>query len=200
MVGWSIPTGGSGATTAAPCLPDSDRAAMVARMSQDGLRFALLALALLLNGCGLDVRADAAKGIVSFLDAVHRGDRPAFEAALDRPALRADLRAQLVGLGRARALDVDGGPSEFALDRMITPRAIKLVEAHTGQAASRSPTAAQIAPTLKVADRRRVCVSDPGRGRCLLTFAKEKGAWRLVGMQATDLKVQLPPDPKARRP
>ena len=202
MVRWSIPTGGSGATIAAPRLPDSGRAAMVAPMSQDGSRFALpaLALALALGGCGLDVRTDAAKGIVRILDAVHRGDRPAFEAALDRPALRADLRAQLVALGRARGLDVDGGPTEFALDRMITPRAVKLVEARTGQPASRSPTAAQIALTLKVADRRRVCVSDPGKARCLLTFAKEKGGWRLVGMQATDLMIELPPDPKARRP
>lgn len=174
---------------------------MVAPMSQDGSRFAspALALALLIGGCGLDVRADAARGIVKVLDAVHRGDGPAFEAALDRPALRADLRAQLVALGRARSLDVDGGPTEFALDRMITPRAFRMVEAQTGQAASRSPTAAQIAQTLKVTDRRHVCVTNPGRTRCLLTFAKDRGAWRLVGMQATDLKIELPPDPNARR-
>ena len=173
---------------------------MVGRMFRKGPTVAFLALALLVSGCSLDVRANAAKGIARFLDAVHRGDRPAFEAALDRAALRANLRGQLVDLGRARGLDVDGGPSDFALDRMITPQAFKLVEARTGEALPMAPSAAQIALTMKVTDRTHVCVSDPGKDRCLLDFAREKGVWRLVGMQATDLKIEVPPDPRKKRP
>ena len=73
---------------------------MVRRMSKSGPAAAFLAIVCALSACSLDVRADASQGIARFFDAVHRGDRKAFEAAIDRPALRADLRAQLAELGR----------------------------------------------------------------------------------------------------
>jgi hypothetical protein len=126
---------------------------------------------------------------------VHRGDRKAFEAAIDRPALRADLRDQLAALGRANALDVGEGASEFALDRMITPQAFQMVEARTGRVLPVAPTAAQIALTMKVRDKTHVCVTDPGKDRCVLVFAKRGGAWRLTAMQATDLKIEVPAAP-----
>src|SRR5207253_1086966 len=115
---------------------------MVRDMLRKGVRAAVSLLALALAGCGVDVRADAAQGVARFLDAVRRDDRKAFEAAIDRPALRADLRDQLAQLGRAKGLDV-GGASEFALDRMISPEAFRLVEARTGQAMPVAPSAAQ---------------------------------------------------------
>jgi len=165
-------------------------------MQSKGPVVALSALALFMGACGVDVRADASQGVARFLDAVRRGDRQAFEAAIDRRALRADLRDQLAALGRASGVDVDGGPSEFALDRMITPEAFSLVEARTGQALPMAPTAAQVALTMKVRDKSHVCVDDPARHRCLISFAKRDGTWRLVGMQATDLKIALPPEPR----
>jgi hypothetical protein len=168
-------------------------------MQAKGLGVALSALALLLSACNIDVRADASQGIARFLEAVHRGDRQAFEAAIDRPALRADIRRQVVELGRASGLDVGEGPSEFALDRMITPDAFRVVQAQTGQAVPMAPTAAQVALLMKVRDKSHVCIDDPARHRCLLTFAKAKGAWRLVGMQATDLRIELPPEPKGSK-
>lgn len=164
---------------------------MVRRMFSKAQLTAFLALAAL-GGCDINVRADASRGIASFLQAVHTNDRAAFEAALDRPALRADLQRQIVDLGRANSLDV-GGPSEFALDRRITPQAFQLVEARTGQALPAAPTVAQVALLMKVIDGRHVCVRDLRRDRCLLTFAKEKGAWRLVGMQATGLTIEVAP-------
>ncbi len=172
---------------------------MVRRMLKKGPAAAFLALSLALAGCSLDVRADASRGIARFLDAVHRDDRKAFEAAIDRPALRTDLRNQLADLGKAKDLDVGEGASEFALDRMITPQAFQLVEARTGRALPVAPTAAQIALTMQVHDKAHVCVAGPapdtGKTRCLLSFAKRGGGWRLVGMQATDLKIELPPTP-----
>ena len=38
----------------------------------------------------------------------------------------------------------------------------------------------------------RACLKDPDdEARCLLTFAKSKAGWRLVGMQAMDLTIPL---------
>jgi hypothetical protein len=53
---------------------------------------------------------------------------------------------------------------------------------------------------MKVKDKSHVCLGDPGKDRCILNFAKRGGTWRLVGMQATELKVvALPPPPAAKR-
>ena len=155
-----------------------------------------LALPLALGACGIDVRADAAQGIARFLDAVRRGDRAAFEKAIDRPALRADLRDQLADLGRAKDIDIEGGPSEFALDRMITPEAFRLVSAHSGEPLPIAPSAAQVALLMTVKDKTHVCLGDAAGQRCALAFAKRDGVWRLTAMRATELKVvALPPPP-----
>lgn len=152
-----------------------------------------VALAAVLGGCGLGVRADAAKAVAGFLDAVHHGDRTRFEAGLDREALREDLRRQIVAVGLGSSLVVDGGPSEFALDRRITPSAFHLVEAQTGQALPLAPTPAQVAALLKVQDRSHVCLQSPKTARCVLSFAKRNGVWRLVAMPAANLVVAVPP-------
>ena len=157
---------------------------------------ALAALAVAMGGCDIGVRADASKAVARFLTAVQDDDRTAFEAGIDREALRADLRDQLTDLARAKGVVVDGGPSEFALDRMISPAAFRLVEASTGEALATAPSAAEIALIMKVRDRSHVCVGDPGKARCLLSFSKRSGTWRLVGMQATDLRIAVPPAPK----
>ena len=167
-------------------------------MFRRNLVVALAALAVALGGCDLSVRADASKSIERFLKAVHDHDRTAFEASIDRAALRADLRDQLTELARAKGVVVEGGPSEFALDRMISPAAFRLVEANTGQALPGAPSAAEIALIMKVQDKAHVCVGDPRANRCALSFAKRGGTWRLVGMQATDLKIAVPPAPSKK--
>lgn len=173
---------------------------MVRRMLRSRVCLAATALCLGLCACGLDVRADAAQGIARFLDAVRRDDHAAFEAAIDRPALRTDLRDQLAELGRARDLDIEGGPSEFALDRMITPEAFRLVSARTGQPVPIAPTAAQVALLMTVKDKAHVCLGDAAGQHCALAFAKRNGGWRLTGMRATELKVvALPPPPATKR-
>lgn len=167
-------------------------------MFRKSLAVALAALAVAMGGCDVGVRADASKAIERFLTAVHNDDRKAFEVAIDRPALRADLRDQLTDLARSKGVVVEGGPSEFALDRMITPAAFQLVEAQTGRALHVAPNAAAIALMMQIKDRSHVCVGDPGKPRCTLSFAKREGTWRLVGMQATDLKIEVPPAPKKK--
>jgi hypothetical protein len=167
-------------------------------MLRTNLVVALTALAVTLGGCDIGVRADASKAIERFLTAVHNDDRAAFEAGIDRHALRADLRDQLTDLARAKGVVVEGGPSEFALDRMISPAVFHLVAAKTGEALPTAPSAAEIALIMKVRDKAHVCVGDPSKPRCLLSFAKRGGVWRLVGMQATGLRIEVPPAPSKK--
>ena len=150
-------------------------------------------LAMGLGGCNMGVRGDASKDIAAFLKAAHQGDRKAFEAGLDRPALRSDLGDQIADLGRSNVLVVDGGPSEFAIDRMISPKAFRLVEAQTGRALPEAPTPAQVQLLMKVIDRSHVCIRNPAKNHCVLQFAKKKGQWRLVGMPAIGLKIEVQP-------
>lgn len=138
----------------------------------------------MLGGCSLDAKGDAAKAISAFLGAVQREDTTAFDAALDRPALRKDLGDQLATLARTSGVDINGGPSEFAMDRMITPQLVRRAEAAAALPAT--PSAEQVAPGLKTVGKHTVCLQDAARSRCLLTFAKSGKTWRLVGMQATD--------------
>src|SRR3569623_510929 len=105
---------------------------MVRRMLRQGFLAALCGVALALAGCSLDAKGDAAKAVASFLAAAKADDTAAFEAALDRPALRIALRDQLAALARSSGLDVNGGPSEFAMDRMITPQLVRRAEAGAG--------------------------------------------------------------------
>jgi hypothetical protein len=167
-------------------LPDAAGAAMVAGMLHKPNVVALLALAVLLGACGAGVRAKASASIASFLAALQRDDSRAFEAALDRPALRTDLRAQMAELAKRTGVDVGEGPSEFALDRMITPQAVRVTAARVGPGWPATPTAAQIVPHMKVRDNgAQVCLEEAATKRCLLTFAKEDAGWRLVGMLFT---------------
>lgn len=158
------------------------------------LTAALAALSLGLVACSANIRADAAKDVERFLVAAQTHDRAAFEAAIDRPAVRQDLRRQLLAVAKADALEVEGGPSDFALDRMIAPEAFQLVQAETGHALPTTPSAAQLAVMMRVVDKRHVCLEAPAApDRCLLTFARGKDRWRLVGMRATDLQIQMGP-------
>jgi hypothetical protein len=149
------------------------------------LLIAILALAAPLSGCGLvGERGQASKAIAAFLGATQRNDQKAFEAGVDRSALRSDLRDQLAELGKAHGMDVDGGASEFALDRMINPQAVRLTAASVAPGWPATPTAAQVILRMKVRDLSHVCLEQVGTRRCLLNFARRDGVWRLVGMVA----------------
>ncbi|HXA39919.1 MAG TPA: hypothetical protein VNW53_13040 [Phenylobacterium sp.] len=153
-------------------------------MQTRGFVAALSALAFLLSACGLGERSDASKAIAGFLAAVQRDDLTAFEAGVDRAALRSDLRDQLAEVGKSRGMDVDGGASEFALDRMISPQAVRLAAAQTAPGWPAAPTPAQVTPRMKVRDLNHVCLEQAATKKCLLEFARRKGVWRLVGMPA----------------
>jgi hypothetical protein len=148
--------------------------------------FALLtASTLLLAGCGGTAPTGAVAAADRLLDAARAGDRAAFEAGIDRTAVREDVRRQLVETARASALEVDGGPSEFALDRMISPQAVRRV-------ADEARAESDLRGHMRGLGPERACLGDaPVGGDCLLTFARGDGRWRLVGLRARDLGVEL---------
>ncbi len=154
------------------------------------------ALAFFLCACTGGTKTEASKDVAGFLDAVRRGDRAAFNTGVNRVEVRSDLREQVKELARLKGVEVDGGPSEFAIDRMIAPEAFHLVDARTGQPLATAPTPAQVAGMLKVRNSTRVCLDDAATHACRVTFAKRDGGWKLVGMPATDLRIEFPPAPK----
>jgi hypothetical protein len=172
---------------------------MVRRMTKIGLSIgALGALAVTLQACSAAPEKAAAGPVRSLLAAAQAGDAAAFEALLDRPAIREDLRKQLAPVARANAVLVDGGPSNLALDRMIGPAAFRLVDSTSGARLASAPSQAQVTTLLKRVDRRRVCIPDrtPLRN-CIATFAKEPAGWRLIGMLAGGVTVAVPPEPQS---
>jgi hypothetical protein len=143
-----------------------------------------------LAGCGLGERGDASRAIARFLAAADKGDRTAFEAGVDRKALRADLADQMADLGRNHGLDIGEPPTEFVLDRLISPLAVQQAATRTAPNWPARPTAQQIVPRMKVRDITHVCLEEQGSKKCLLTFTKADGAWRLTAMPAGALHAQ----------
>ena len=150
----------------------------------------IIAAAFVLSGCGGSAPQGAAESASRLLAAALKGDRVAFEAEIDRAAVRDDVRRQIADVARGKALDVEGGPSEFALDRMISPGAIRVVHAGTGEALTVAPSTGQVAKMMTALDGRRACVRGK-KGDCLLTFAMERRDWRLVGMKAMDVEIEV---------
>ena len=164
-------------------------------MVRTGWAAAVLAISVGLAGCGplgwgLGERGDASKAIARFLAAADKDDRAAFEAGVDRKALRADLADQMADLGRNHGLDIGEPPTEFVLDRLISPLSVKQAAARTAPNWPAQPTAQQIVPRMKVRDLTHVCLEEQGSKKCLLTFAKRDGVWRLIGMPASAVHAQ----------
>lgn len=154
--------------------------------------FVLAALALPLAGCGGAAPRGAAESASRLIAAALKDDRAAFEAQIDRKAVREDLRRQVAAVARTDALEVDGGPSEFALDRMIGPQALTVIAAGSGRTPAAPPSASAVAAQMKMIDDKRACVrAAPSGGDCVLTFARADRGWRLVGMKAMGARLEV---------
>ena len=152
-----------------------------------------VALSLTAAACGKAGTKDAGAAVQALLAAAQAGDVQAFEAGIDRPALREDLRRQIAALAVQSGLDV-GGPSDLALDKMIGPDAFHL--SLGGAPLTAPPSVAQVAAQLKPAGKDRVCLHDLAAPQaCRLTFAREAAGWRLVALPADHPTIELAPEP-----
>jgi hypothetical protein len=142
-----------------------------------------------LGACG-DARQQAAPDVRKFLAAAAGDDRMVFEARIDRPSVRADLKGQLLAEPDVRALQDQLGDEtgDVAADRMISPESFRLLRVGDGQLPARTASTKEIAARLKVLAPERVCLPDEtDKTRCLLTFARQGGHWKLVGLRAPDV-------------
>ena len=145
-----------------------------------------------LAGCGMGAQKQAAAGVAQFLAAVQTGDRVAFEAAVDRASVREDLRRQMVGMAKANGLEVEGGPSDLTLDRMIAPAVFHLA-GPDGQPLAQPPAAAQLGPMIRLLDGQHACLL--AAGHCQLMFGRSPQGWRLTAMPPPEVTVVIAPGP-----
>ena len=156
------------------------------------LRLALTVLiALSLSACATVTRYDAAGDIHAFLVSIRDGDKTAFEAHVDRPSLKEQLRARVTagmlkrqdGLGALGAL-LAGPLVDVAVDQLVQPSVFLAVAEANGYASSKPlPSRAALTGALRRLDEDRVCVTTKRDGPCVLDFRNEAGVWRLVAFE-----------------
>ena len=165
------------------------------------VRDVLLGLAALpLTACASVQRLDAAGDVHALLISIRDDDQAAFDAHVDRAALKQELQAKLdERLGRdeqLKGLAAILGPAvvDFAGDALVQPRVFKLVAEHYGYTPqTKIPNAVEIAGALRPLPDGRVCAVTKKNGPCLLTFTKEQGVWKLTGFEgdAKMLRIRL---------
>jgi outer membrane murein-binding lipoprotein Lpp len=153
-----------------------------------------LAVGLLLAGCGVEAKYQAAPQVKTFFDAVRDGDGIRFERHVDRPALRGLIRRRLVEAAGPEAARVAGrltGPAgERTVDRLIAPAAFRIDWKRAGFPMPSGPTTPELAAALRTLGPDRVCLPDGAdRDRCALTFARRDGIWRLTAIDPRTVKV-----------
>ncbi len=158
-------------------------------MSLRVLSAALLALSL--GACATVERYDAAGDIHAFLVSIRDNDKAGFDAHVDRPALKAQLRVRVqAGLLKrndnlAALASMFAGPLvDAAVDQLVQPGVFLAVAEANGYAPSKPlPGRAAIAGALRNLDDGRVCVTVKRDGPCVLDFRNEDGTWRLVAFE-----------------
>jgi hypothetical protein len=150
--------------------------------------------ALALGACATVQSYDAAGDVHALLIAIRDQDKAAFDAHVDRPALKSQLRARLMAgflrqgdaKGDAGALGVMlAGPLvDIAVDALVQPSVFLAVAEAKGYSPSRPiPGRAAIAAAIRPLGEGRVCVFTKRDGPCVLDFQDEGGVWRLVAFE-----------------
>jgi hypothetical protein len=164
------------------------------------MRAVLIALVTLaLTACATATRYDAAGDIHTLLVAIRDNDRQAFDAHVDRPALKAQMKGRLTAtmvqrggpLGGALA-QMLGGVTDTVVDAAVQPEVFLAVAEAKGYRPSKPlPGRVAITGSLRYLEGDRVCVVDKKDGPCLLVFRNESGTWRLIGYEGPlgDLKL-----------
>ena len=161
--------------------------------------FVLAFCALALSGCATLTSYDAAGDVHAFLVSIRDGDRAAFEAHVDRAALKQQLEARVTAglLKRKDALAALGavlaGPlADAAVDQLVQPSVFLAVAEAKGYAPSKPlPSRAALTGSLRALDDGRVCVATRRDGPCLLDFEKEDGVWKLVAFEGDVSQLKL---------
>ncbi len=151
----------------------------------------LLAAFVALGGCASTARLSAAGDIHGFLVSIRDDDKTAFNAHVDRPALKAQLRDRLVadaarrdpGLG-ALAAALGGPLVDVAVDKLVRPEVFREVAEELGYSPDKPlPGSLSIAEALRSIDDGHVCVVRKKDAPCIFVFTDEGGVWRLTAFE-----------------
>jgi hypothetical protein len=161
-------------------------------------RLAILALSLCLAACASVQRLGAANDVHALLLSIRDNDQAAFDAHVDRPALKAQIQTLIEQRAAKRygglASLLAPGLADFAGDTLVQPAVFKYVAQQYGYSDQTPiPGAIAIAGALKSLPDGRVCAITKQHGDCKLIFSKEAGVWKLTGFQgdAKDLRLKL---------
>ncbi|CAN7156337.1 DUF2939 domain-containing protein [Phenylobacterium sp. LjRoot164] len=158
------------------------------------MRVLILALAALtLSACATAQRYDAAADVHALLVSIRDNDKAAFEAHIDRPALKRQIETRMMaetrksgandGLAALGAL-IAPTLADLAGEALLQPNVFRSVAAYYGyDAAKPLPGPMVIGGQLKTVGEGQVCVPRKKDGPCLLTFTEEQGTWRLSGFE-----------------
>lgn len=158
-------------------------------------------LALSLGACATVERYDAAGDIHAFLISIRDNDRQAFDAHVDRPALKTQLKARFTAeiLRRTGTLggvlaQFMGGVVDPLVDAAVQPEVfLAIAEAKGYQPSQPLPGRVAITGSLRKLEDERVCVTSKKDGPCLLVFRNEGGIWRLVAFEGPMDGLRIPP-------
>jgi len=157
-------------------------------------RFALpVVAALCVSACATVPRFEAAGDIHAFLVAVRDGDRGQFEAHLDRPALKAQLRSRFIAetakaygdqSWQAAGAALTAPLVDLAVDAFVRPDVFRAEAVRLGYTPERPiPNQIEIASALRLVEPGRVCVVTRKAGPCTFVFRNEGGTWKLVAYE-----------------
>jgi hypothetical protein len=165
------------------------------------VRLALItALAVMAQACAATTQLSAGNDIHAFLLSIRDSDQSSFDAHIDRPALKAQLRAKLIADAARQSNDlgalaaVVGRPLvNFAVDNLVQPEVFRAAAAELGYSPDRPiPNTLVIAEALKPIDDSHVCVAKKRDGPCIFDFTNEGGVWRLTAFEGDRSLLRLP--------
>jgi hypothetical protein len=156
------------------------------------MRLLILPLAaVILSSCATAQRYDAAGDVHALLVSIRDNDQAAFDARVDRPALKRQIESRMMGEARKAGAN-DGlaalgaliAPTlaELAGEALIQPQVFRSVAQYYGyDPAKPLPGPMVIGGQLRAVGDGQVCAPRQKDGPCLLTFTEEAGTWRLSG-------------------
>ena len=169
------------------------------------IRSALLAalLALGLSGCATVQRYDAAADVHALLIAIRDNDRAAFDAHVDKAALKRQVEARLVTETRnaplreewkALGMLLAQPAAALAGDLLVRPSVFRAAAEYYGYSPTTPiPSSLVIAQSLRYRGDAEVCATRSRTGPCLLTFTRQGEHWRLSGFDGELSELRLKP-------
>lgn len=164
------------------------------------MRSFTLALALApLAACATTERLSAAGDVHALMVAIRDDDQRSFDAHVDRRALEAQIQSRIVarasasgGATRGLGLLFSGPMARAAGSLLIRPEVFRAVADYYGYKPDTPiPGTLAIAGMLRPISGGRICAVTRRKGPCLVSFANEGGAWRLVSFDGDPAMLRL---------